>query len=97
MRDFRSTRFDEEGHSAAIGDLPNLADLMLVFAVGLIAAMATASGGKMIPEVVEAGEELPQLPGDAQADGSGLEAVGRVFQDPDTGKMYVIRSSSEAQ
>ncbi|MEO0438547.1 MAG: hypothetical protein AAF098_16730 [Pseudomonadota bacterium] len=97
MRDFRHSRFDEDGMSAAIGDLPNLADLMLVFAVGLIAAMAASSGSKLAPEVVEAGPELPQLPGDAQADGRGLEAVGRVFQDPETGKLYVVRSSAEAQ
>ncbi|MEM8493519.1 MAG: hypothetical protein AAF756_22090 [Pseudomonadota bacterium] len=96
MRDFTRTRFDEESAGGGIGELPNLADLMLVFAVGLIAALATASGGQAIPDVVEAGPELPELPNDANADGSGLEAIGRVYQDPETGKLYVIRSSTEA-
>ena len=94
MRDLTRTRFDEEVSTGGIGDLPNLADLMLVFAVGLIAALAASSGGQVVPEVVEAGAELPNLPGEASADGSGLEAVGRVFQDPETGKLYVIRSST---
>ncbi|MEM6773605.1 MAG: hypothetical protein AAF640_02050 [Pseudomonadota bacterium] len=92
MRDFTRTRFDEDGPAGGIGDLPNLADLMLVFAVGLIAALAASSGGRVLPEAVEAGAELPQLPGNAEADGNGLEAVGRVFRDPETGKLYVIRS-----
>lgn len=91
MRDFTATRFDENARAGDIGDLPNLADLMLVFAVGLIAALATASNGKAIPKPVEAGAELPALPGDAASDGAGLEAVGRVFEDPDTGKLYIVR------
>ena len=95
MRDFGRTRCDSESSSSGIGELPNLADLMLVFAVGLIAALAASSGGRVVPEEVEAGSELPQLPGDAKADGSGLEAVGRGFKDPETGKLYVVRSSSD--
>ncbi|MEM6914337.1 MAG: hypothetical protein AAF511_10210, partial [Pseudomonadota bacterium] len=85
MRDFTTTRFDNELAAGGIGDLPNLADLMLVFAVGLIAALAAASNGVVVPQEVDAGAELPQLPGDASSDGSGLEAVGRVFEDPETG------------
>ncbi|MEM9667430.1 MAG: hypothetical protein AAF950_00765 [Pseudomonadota bacterium] len=91
MREFTGTRFDEDQSISGIGDLPNLADLMLVFAVGLIAALAAATNGRAIPELVETGSELPELPGDATADGAGLEAVGRVFEDPETGKLYLTK------
>ncbi|MEM7740317.1 MAG: hypothetical protein AAF225_05905 [Pseudomonadota bacterium] len=91
MRDFTGTRFDEEADATNVSDLPNLADLMLVFAVGLIAALAAASNGQAIPNPVEAGSELPELPGNAASDGSGLQAVGRVFEDPETGKLYLIK------
>ncbi|MEM7004958.1 MAG: hypothetical protein AAF498_03685 [Pseudomonadota bacterium] len=91
MRELSCKRFDEENSISGIGDLPNLADLMLVFAVGLIAALAAATNGGALPEPVEAGAELPELPGDATADGAGLEAVGRVFEDPETGKLYLIK------
>lgn len=92
MRDFTKTRFDSDARAGDVGDLPNLADLMLVFATGLIAALAARSDGGAAPEPVETGEELPQLPTDASAGGSSLEAFGRVFRDPATGKLYVLRA-----
>ncbi|MEM6415296.1 MAG: hypothetical protein AAF720_11655 [Pseudomonadota bacterium] len=91
MREFTGTRFDEETSISGVGDLPNLADLMLVFAVGLIAALAAAKDGNSVPEPVETSAELPEIPADAAADGTGLEAVGRVFEDPETGKLYLIK------
>jgi len=91
MRDFTTNRFDEPSGTGGIGDLPNLADLMLVFAVGLIAAMASSGDHKTVREEMEMGQELPELPTSADAAGNGLEAVGRVYKDPETGKLYVVK------
>ena len=94
MRDFSRSRFDESTESSAGLDLPNLADLMLVFVTGLIAALAASSGGFMerrALEDLELSRELPNLPASADASGEGLEALGQIFRDPATGKLYVVK------
>ncbi|MEM8985219.1 MAG: hypothetical protein AAGC95_00710 [Pseudomonadota bacterium] len=91
MRDFSSTRFDSDAHAADVGHLPNLMDLMLVFAVGLIAALASFDRRPIVIEDAQAGPELPETPASADADGEGLEAVGQVYRDPETGKLYIIK------
>lgn len=93
MRHF-GTRFDHTDAESfsAVGDLPNLVDLMLVFAVGLIAALATVTAPEktLSQQKIEMSRELPEAPGQADKDGGGLEAVGRVFRDPATGKHYML-------
>ena len=91
MRNFTTTRFDGETQAANIGQLPNLMDLMLVFAVGLIAALASFNGQPIIVQDVDMGPELPEMPASADADGEGLEAVGQVYRDPETGKLFIIK------
>ena len=91
MREFTKTRFDDDRHLPEIGHLPNLMDLMLVFAVGLIAALASVNGAAVLVQNAELGPELPELPSSADAGGDGLEAVGQVYRDPETGKLYVVR------
>ncbi|MEM1434657.1 MAG: hypothetical protein AAGG11_11420 [Pseudomonadota bacterium] len=93
MRDLGRTRFDD-GAQENGPDLPNLADLMLVFVTGLIAALAASSGSfadRQVLDDAELSRELPSLPASANAAGEGLEAVGQVFKDPKTGKLYVIK------
>ncbi|MEM8768870.1 MAG: hypothetical protein AAGE43_15590, partial [Pseudomonadota bacterium] len=90
MRNFHETRFDDTAESSTGLDLPNLADLMLVFVTGLVAALAASSGAlleRRALEDVELSRELPQLPAAADASGDGLEALGQVFRDPETGKL----------
>ncbi|MEM9172667.1 MAG: hypothetical protein AAGA84_08180 [Pseudomonadota bacterium] len=94
MRDFNRSRFDQPSDQAMGLDLPNLADLMLVFVTGLIAALATATGSfseRQIIERTEMSREIAELPASAEANGEGLEPMGRVFKDPQTGKLYVIK------
>lgn len=94
MRDFNRSRFDEPADQTMGIDLPNLADLMLVFVTGLIAALAAATGSfseRVLLDSVELSRELPSLPPSAAADGSGLQPVGQVFEDAETGKLYVIQ------
>lgn len=85
-----------------LGPLANLLDLMLVFACGLIAALIAMSGQlqeqfykeykdfKEPAQVIERGQELPQLPDVGSAQGEGYESVGRVYRDPKTGKLILI-------
>lgn len=89
MRDYRSERFPDD---AEVGlSLPNLADLMLVFATGLIAALAAASDTSQVRQEVETMENV-EVPADvAAANGTGLESAGRAFRDPETGKLYIIK------
>ena len=91
MRDFSKTRFDGDGVLADVANLPNLMDLMLVFAVGLIAALASFNGQPIVIQDAQVGPELPETPASADADGEGLEAVGQVYRDPQTGKLYIIK------
>lgn len=91
MRNFTATRFDMDSQATNIGQLPNLMDLMLVFAVGLIAALASFNGQTVRVQDVDMGPELPEMPMSADATGEGLEAVGQVYRDPETGKLFIIK------
>lgn len=90
---YRSSRF-EVGDDDPMGPLANLADIMLVFAVGLMIALASAGDGVEPVRTggadVEAGRELPEVPAGAGEAGSGYEAVGQVYRDRETGRMVLI-------
>ncbi|WP_290650924.1 DUF2149 domain-containing protein [Aquisalimonas sp.] len=90
---YRRSRFDA-GDEEPMGPLANLADIMLVFAVGLMVALAASGGGREEFSQggidVETGEELPDVPAEAGEAGSGYEAVGQVYRDPQTGRMVLI-------
>lgn len=90
---YRRSRFDA-GDDDPMGPLANLADIMLVFAVGLMVALAAAGDGlKQQPaggQDIETGRELPDVPAGAGEAGSGYEAVGQVYRDPETGRMVLI-------
>lgn len=93
-RRFVPSRFENEAVDP-LGPLANLVDIMLVFACGLIAALALAQGGAerffQRQEVVEKGREMPTLPDSlAGGAGEGMEPVGQVFRDPETGKLILV-------
>lgn len=101
--DYRRSRFDapdDDPMDPSGGPLANLADIMLVFAVGLMVALVaaedrmeeTAQEGGVD---VEAGEELPEVPEGAGEAGSGFESVGRVYRDPETGRLLMIGEEPE--
>ena len=91
-RSWRRSRFDEPGDEP-LGPLSNLADIMLVFAVGLIAGLVTLEQTRDRDEdgqpMVE-GDELPELPDGIGEDGSGYESVGQVYRDPETGDLIMV-------
>ncbi|MBL8270429.1 DUF2149 domain-containing protein, partial [Steroidobacter sp.] len=98
-RRWSSARFDETPEDPQ-ASLVNLVDIMLVFICGLIVALVSAQpafdksssrleGGE---QVVEPGRELAEMPEGlrGQAAGAGLEPVGQVYRDPQTGKLILV-------
>ncbi|HBP89461.1 MAG TPA: hypothetical protein PKK23_17795 [Nitrospirales bacterium] len=94
---WRTSRFDQQ-EEEPLGPLANFLDIMLVFACGLIAALAAMSPELIErlakPQLVEKGQELPDLPSGIQSPGSGYESMGRVFRDPKNGKLYLIEGGT---
>lgn len=78
----------------------NLADIMLVFACGLFAALVSFWNVEFpgVSQVQPSGamSEMAQTPEktDITASGSGYNELGIVYQDPATGKMYMVSDSS---
>lgn len=96
-RDWRRSRFDDP-EDEPLGPLSNLVDIMLVFACGLIAALAaqqaeTAQGTREI----EAGRELPRVPRGVGEPGSGYQPAGRVYRDPESGRMILIEPGNSGR
>lgn len=95
-RRWRSSRF-AAGDDDPLGPLANLVDVVLVFACGLIAALVAQTDLLQTlkrttqPIAVERGRELPSLPQSVSGQsGRGLESVGQVYRDPQTGKLILI-------
>lgn len=84
----------------------NLADVMLVFACGLMLALITYWNVDVAGIVgnstnVEQGQEVTEMEG---LDGSGqnpvddderYEEYGTVYRDPETGKLYMVTTNGE--
>ncbi|XOZ32185.1 DUF2149 domain-containing protein [Halomonadaceae bacterium KBTZ08] len=89
---YRRSRFDITDEDP-MGPLANMADIMLVFAVGLMVALAASERADNPMESgvdVEAGREMPELPKGAGESGEGFQPMGQVYQDPETGRMIMI-------
>lgn len=95
-RRWRSERFENNSEDPT-ASMANLLDLMLVFACGLIAALIAMSDqlqqrfqSQPNQQVIERGQELPQLPLQGENGTDGYEAVGQVYRDPETGRLILI-------
>lgn len=91
-------RFGEAADPLAT--MASLVDVMLVFACGLITALV--AGGMLVSpefsgaEAVRKGEEIPEVPeGLGESGGGGYEPVGRVYKDPKTGRLYLLKGDSK--
>ena len=82
-------RFDDSDEDPR-ASLVNLVDVMLVFACGLIAAIAGAQGSLKTPKPVEKGQQIERPAEGITRNGSGYERVGEVFRDPRTGKLVLV-------
>lgn len=96
---WQSGPFAEQDSDPMTG-FANIVDLMLVFAVGLMLALFSQSRELRqhfnLEQTVEVtpGRELVEAPAAIQemlqGNNEGMEALGRVYRDPDTGKLYLI-------
>lgn len=77
----------------------NLADIMLVFACGLMMALIInwnidVAGTAESAVSVEQGQEVAQSSGDSETGNMGesakYEEYGVVYRDPETGKLYMV-------
>lgn len=76
-----------------MGGLANLVDVMLVFCCGLLVALVMTWNLQDIifKQVdVEKGRQLNELPKVEKSGGAGFSEMGRVYQDPKTGKLILI-------
>lgn len=95
-------RFDS-GEEDPMAGLSNLADVMLVFSCGLMVALAVywnVSVNSAQTEVVEQDQLSDAVDMDkllaSTEDGKGLYIHrGEAFEDPATGKMYVLETADE--
>ncbi|MRV70343.1 hypothetical protein GJ700_01235 [Duganella sp. FT92W] len=87
-------RFDQSDEDPR-ASLVNLVDVMLVFACGLIAAIAGAHGGFKAPKPVDKGRQIERPATGITQNGSGYDRVGEVFRDPKTGKLVLIEPAEK--
>lgn len=87
-------RFDDQDEDPR-ASLVNLVDVMLVFACGLLAALAAGTQSALnVPKPVEKGQEIERPASGVTQNGSGYDRVGEVFRDPKTGKLVLIEPST---
>lgn len=80
----------DHGDDDPRASLVNLVDVMLVFACGLIAAIAGTQQARTMPQPVEKGRQIERPAAGAGQSGSGYHRVGEVYRDPKTGKLVLI-------
>jgi hypothetical protein len=88
-------RFDG-GDEDPRASLVNLVDVMLVFACGLIAAVAGSQGAFKTPRPVEKGQQIERPAAGITQAGSGYDRVGEVYRDPKTGKLVLVEPARQA-
>lgn len=84
----------EQGDEDPRASLVNLVDVMLVFACGLIAAIAGTQGELKAPRPVEKGRQIERPAAGVTQPGSGYSRVGEVYRDPKTGKLVLIEPAT---
>lgn len=91
-----NSRFNHEDEDPR-ASLVNLVDVMLVFACGLLAALSAGQQSSLSrPQEVNKGREIEAPSSGEQSAGKGYDAIGQVYRDPKTGKLYLIESTADA-
>lgn len=92
------SRLDErfgQGDEDPRASLVNLVDVMLVFACGLIAAIAGTQAARPVPQPVEKGRQIERPAAGAGLAGAGYDRVGEVYRDPKTGKLVLVEPAPQ--
>jgi hypothetical protein len=97
-RRWNRSRFDDTPEDPQ-ASLVNLVDVMLVLVCGLMIALFSAQRAResatsqpSAPRIVQQGRELADLPESLRGEqaGNGMEPVGQVYRDPETGKLILV-------
>lgn len=99
---WKSSRFAEDSDSDPTSSLVNVMDVMLVFALGLLIALISQNQEMQqhfnISDAIDVqqGKELIELPQAIKnahdgKNNQGLQSMGQVYQDPETGKLILIQ------
>lgn len=99
---WKTSRFAEENDNDPTSGLVNVMDVMLVFALGLLIALISQNQDMQehfnISDAIDVqqGKELIDLPRSIKnaSEGKntqGLQSMGQVYQDPETGKLILIQ------
>lgn len=95
---FRGSTYIDDDSDPRSG-LMNLADLMLVFACGLMVALVAHWNVDITVNQVEISDETIEIQDikDLSEEGAGNSYIdmGRVYEDKETGKMYIIAPEDE--
>jgi len=90
-------RFDDQDEDPR-ASLVNLVDVMLVFACGLLAALAaSAQSALKAPKPVEKGQQIERPASGVTRNVLGYDRVGEVFRDPKTGKLVLIEPATQTE
>lgn len=79
-----------------MSSVANIADAILVMAVGLMVALITywTLDMSQIQEMVQQDEmaevDVNEMAEEMQTEGGGYQELGTVYQDPSTGKLYML-------
>ena len=81
--------------------LTNLADCMLVLAVGFMVALVAAYKVDL-PNVAEIQDmtelsDVEEIAQEMQQQGNSFNRLGEVYQDPETGKIYMLQEAEEEE
>lgn len=89
-------RFDDRDEDPR-ASLVNLVDVMLVFACGLLAAVAANTQGALSrPQPVDRGRAIEHPAAGTGQAGAGMDRVGEVFRDPKSGQLILIEPAAPA-
>ena len=92
---------DQEDADPRVG-LVNLADIMLVFACGLMLALVVRwsidlpTVDQLDESQMQEVDDVQELVDEIQAEGGSYLELGTVYQDPTTGRLYVLTQDDDA-
>lgn len=95
----RRTTWQEEDPTSG---LANLADCMLVLSCGLMVALVVAWNIDLNVTEVSKSENYKEVSnvqnadGDIESGGASYVDMGRIYQDPETGKLYMVEEEADS-